>query len=281
MTDFYIHDGLIEKGPLTIDKLKLEALKKDTPIWYEGLEHWTTAGEIDLLKSLFVNKTVPPPLWRTSTDETKTTKPASSLSPDDIFIKKTKKSFKTPLFILGAIVVVSLVVGLVYENKNQAETLNEVQNKVAEQEQQVAEQEQQIATKQIEKAKLNAVLTEKYMGYRNNWRNFIVVGNNAFSYSEMGGISNLLVVIYNRTDKSIDEVQVKVDYIKASGGLFKTENISVTNIGPNSNKSVSAPSSDRGTSVKMQIENISASSFHFCYPSGMEGNKNLDPYFCK
>ena len=274
MTEFYFHDGQNEKGPITIEQLKLEALKKDTPVWHAGLENWTIAGEIDELKSLFVPKAAPPPLKVAATSAVQYSIRASSVPADEHFANEPKKSFKTFLLILAAIVVASLVVWLVYQNKSQSETLNEVQNKVA-------DQEQQVAIKQIEKDKVNAALTEKYMGYRNNWSNFIVVGNNAFSYSEIGGISNLLVVIYNRTDKSIDEVQVQVDYIKANGGTFKTETVSVTNIGPNSNKSVSAPSSERGTSIKMQIENISAPSFHFCYPSGMEGNKNVDPYFCK
>ncbi len=138
-----------------------------------------------------------------------------------------------------------------------------------------------ISQLQAEKDRVNGVLTEKYMGYRNNWSSFITATSNAYSYSEMGGISNLQVVVYNQTDKSIDEVQVKVYYIKANGGTYKSETVSVTNIGPNGSKSVSAPSSDRGTSASMSIESISAKSFHFCYPYGMDGNKNLDPFFCK
>jgi len=91
----------------------------------------------------------------------------------------------------------------------------------------------------------------------------------------------LEVIVFNRTDKIIDEVQVKVEYIKANGGTYKFETVSTTNIGPGSKKSVSAPSSDRGTSVKINIESITAKAFHFCYPYGMDGNKNSDPYFCK
>lgn len=284
MTQFFIHDGQNEKGPLDIEQLKLEQIKKDTPIWFEGLENWTTVGEVEELKNLFITKPTPPPLKKNI--ETIVTPPLSYTSSiDNSFEPTKKKSLKVSLIIAGIIAVIGIFGWLVYQNKSQADTLNQVQEQVTQQEQQQETREQQRLIDeqkvQSEKNRVNGVLTEKYMGYRNNWRSYITATNNKYTYSEIGGISNLQVVVDNQTDKNIDEVQVKVDYIKSNGGTYKSETVSVTNIGPNASKSVSAPSSNRGTSARMSIESITAKSFHFCYPYGMDGNKNFDPYFCK
>jgi len=292
MRKYFIHDGQNEKGPFDFEQLKLEQLKKDTPVWYEGLESWTTANEVEELKFLFSVK--PPPL-KSSNIESIPTSPlaASSYSttPEYPFDEPKKKSFLLSV-IIGGIIVVGIIGWLLYQNSNQAEKLDTVQQQFTQlqQEQQQKEREQQQKEQQqlllqqqqqAEKDRVNAALTEKYMGYRNNWRNYITATSNRYTYSELGGISDLAVVVYNQTDKTIDEIQVRVDYIKANGGKYKSETVSVTNIGANSSKSVYAPTSERGTSVKMEIESIMAKSFHFCYPYGMDGNKNFDPYFCK
>ena len=289
MAKYFIHDGQNEKGPLGIEQLKLEFLKNDTPIWYEGLDNWTTVEEVKELMDLIVSKQTPPPLKK----NIDVTAFGTSLPIDASLIENpsepaTKKLLKISLVFAIIIIVLCIVCWLGYQNKSQAEVLNQVQERVTQQSlqlvaQQEKEQKRSIEEQQLqgEKDRINAIITEKYMGYRNNWRRYIKAVSNNFSYSDMGGISNLEVLIYNQTDKTIEEVQVKVDYIKSNGGTYKSEMVSVTNIGPNSTKSVSAPSSDRGTSVQINIESISAKSFHFCFPYGMDGDKNLDPYYCK
>jgi len=54
MKQYFIHNGQNEEGPFDLEQLKLQPLKKETPIWYEGLDKWTTAGEIEEIKILFV-----------------------------------------------------------------------------------------------------------------------------------------------------------------------------------------------------------------------------------
>lgn len=44
-------DGQI--GPFGPEELKEKGIEPGTPIWYEGLEQWTTAGELDELKEIF------------------------------------------------------------------------------------------------------------------------------------------------------------------------------------------------------------------------------------
>ncbi len=60
MNYFYVHNGHEQQGPFDIEELKSQSLKRDTPIWYEGLEDWIVAEKIEELKILF--QPIPPPL---------------------------------------------------------------------------------------------------------------------------------------------------------------------------------------------------------------------------
>lgn len=64
MKEYFVHDGQSGKGPYTIEQLSSFFLKKDTP-WFEGLEQWTVAENIEELKELFSSKPVLPPLAKT------------------------------------------------------------------------------------------------------------------------------------------------------------------------------------------------------------------------
>lgn len=284
MKKYYLHNGQVESGPFDIEQLKEMNLNSDTPIWYDGLSEWTTIKNVYELKSIFITK--PPPLKPPVIDTTKLEEPNIS-RPTYVEVMPISNNFKLPLIIIGSLVILGIIGWLIFQNGNQESIIEEVKEKINQQEQIISNTQNEQNSRNLEeekrqqeKNKKNAELTQKYMGYRNNWNSYISASNNRYLYSEMGGISNLEVVVSNSTDKKVDEVQVRVDYIKTNGGTFKTETVSVSNIPPNSTKSVSAPSSERGTSVRMNIESISASSFHFCYPYGNSGN-DADPYFCK
>lgn len=60
MKKYFLHNGTEQQGPFDIDNLKAKNIKKDTPIWFEGLSEWTTAGKIAELNVLFTNATPPP-----------------------------------------------------------------------------------------------------------------------------------------------------------------------------------------------------------------------------
>src|SRR5665213_1716347 len=62
MRKYFVHDSQKEKGPFTIEELSSENITAETPVWYEGLESWTMAGNVNELKSLFIKKVAPPPL---------------------------------------------------------------------------------------------------------------------------------------------------------------------------------------------------------------------------
>ena len=52
MREYFIHRDHEQLGPFNFEELKTKHIKKDTLIWYDGLEEWTTADQIDELKEL-------------------------------------------------------------------------------------------------------------------------------------------------------------------------------------------------------------------------------------
>jgi hypothetical protein len=111
---------------------------------------------------------------------------------------------------------------------------------------------------------------------RNNWSRYIYTGETHYTYSLLGGIDAFDIPVENNTNFILDEVTLSVTYIKKSGGVFKTERVSVSNIPPHSMKKVKAPDSPRGVSVDMGITNVISRDMKFIFPSsnGLPG----DPY---
>ena len=65
---FYIAENGQQTGPFTIDDIKSKNIQQDTLVWTEGLDNWTKAEHIPLLKEVL--RAIPPPLPNT---EAKTT----------------------------------------------------------------------------------------------------------------------------------------------------------------------------------------------------------------
>lgn len=59
MKKYYLHNGTESSGPFDIEELKAKNITKANPVWFEGMEHWKTAGEIPELTKLFIVN--PPP----------------------------------------------------------------------------------------------------------------------------------------------------------------------------------------------------------------------------
>jgi Skp family chaperone for outer membrane proteins len=54
MRKYYYKDSAgQQQGPLKLEKLKSIGIVASTPIWYDGLEKWTTADQVDELRPLF------------------------------------------------------------------------------------------------------------------------------------------------------------------------------------------------------------------------------------
>lgn len=50
MRKYFFKDGNVEKGPFSLDQLKLENINTNSQIWFEELGEWVTAGEVEELE---------------------------------------------------------------------------------------------------------------------------------------------------------------------------------------------------------------------------------------
>lgn len=116
---------------------------------------------------------------------------------------------------------------------------------------------------------------------RNNITSLVQVTTNQYSVEAFGGISNLDIIVTNNTDFIIDEITVAIDYIKKNDGVFKTEYLTFNNIPPKQNKSLSAPDSNRGLSVKLTKQSITSTDLNLCYNNSFTpAVGDPDPYKC-
>lgn len=63
MKKYYLHNGTESSGPFDIEELKAKKITKASPVWFEGMLHWKTAGEIPELNQLFIVNPPPFPLF--------------------------------------------------------------------------------------------------------------------------------------------------------------------------------------------------------------------------
>lgn len=68
MKKYFYSDGKEKLGPLGLEELKEENIANDTLIWFEGLDDWTPASELEEMKPILELK---PPSISTFNEEPK------------------------------------------------------------------------------------------------------------------------------------------------------------------------------------------------------------------
>lgn len=281
MRKYFIHNGETENGPFDIEQLKSMQIKNETPIWYEGIQNWTIAGKVEELKSIIISTSTPPKFENFSQQNTNINPPKFTQTQQKEIEKEPKKKniLGNILFGIGVVGAIFIVGVLIFGSSNSENNYNENGEIIGIDSSAIAIDD--------EKERINEELTIKNRNFRNNFEKYIKVSTNNYSYNELGGISNLDIIVTNNTDYMLDEVNVNVDYIKDNGEIFKSEIVTINNIPAHQDKSVSAPESNRGTSVEVRMDAITSKKMHFCFyaTNGIgaytEPENTNDPYFCK
>lgn len=99
MKKYYLHNGNDNIGPFDLDELKIQGIKKDTQIWHEGMENWSTAGEIEELKSILT--VVPPPIKK------------AEIKPPPVAVKKKTHWFWKLTKIIGYLIIAFIVLAII------------------------------------------------------------------------------------------------------------------------------------------------------------------------
>jgi hypothetical protein len=295
MKKFYIINGQNQEGPFDIEQFKSLNIKRDTPVWYEGIENWTTAEKVEDLKSLLPKTAIPPkyeipiddniastpPKFNIQEEKKETPKRNTDTSKNES-IESNKNNSKRSLIIGGGVLLVLLLIGIILSNSNSngyggssyPATANPEATAV-----EVSDADEAVSAAEYERQNANSALTEKNMNYRNNFEKYLTLSRNGYQSRTIGGIFNLEITFTNNTDYVIDNVNVQIGYIQENGDYFKTETIQFTNVQPNTQETLPAPDSERGLSVDYQFTEIYSKKMHFYYPS--DSGNNEDPYFYK
>lgn len=186
MKQYYIYVNNEQLGPFYFEELKSHKISKETKVWFEGLEEWKNAGEIEDLKIILVS--IPPPINSfTSQPPTpkfeNTQKSENKIEEDEEQIKILGLKKNIFYSILGVLLIIICVTyfnnlqdknrEILLEENKQTESYNQQQKELEEQNNRLAEQEEietnRIASekKQALEKRINEIVEQLNLNYRN------------------------------------------------------------------------------------------------------------------
>jgi hypothetical protein len=165
MKQYYIYINDEQIGPLSFEDVSSKKISKETKVWFEGLDDWKNAGEIEELSSII--KSTPPPINSFSSQTTPpkfVEKEESKIETEDEEVPKILGLKKNVFYTILSVLLV--VIGLIYfnnlqennraillEQNRQTESYNQQQKEIEEQKARIAEQEQIEAERKIQERK--------------------------------------------------------------------------------------------------------------------------------
>jgi len=149
MKKYYLHNGTESSGPFDIEELKAKNITKASPVWFEGMLHWKTAGEIPELHQLFTVNPPPFPLFETP-------KPAPKVETK----KEARKILgmsKNVFFIACAAVVILIGISVLKNIEENRSRELRIKNHKTE----VENYQLELKQKELDEQKIQAVIQEK------------------------------------------------------------------------------------------------------------------------
>jgi hypothetical protein len=149
MKKYYLHNGTESSGPFDIEELKAKNITKASPVWFEGMLHWKTAGEIPELNHLFTVNPPPFPLFETP-------EPAPKVETK----KEARKILglsKNAFFIACAAVVILIGISVLKTIEENRSRELRIKNHKTE----VENYQLELKQKELEEQKIQAVIQEK------------------------------------------------------------------------------------------------------------------------
>ena len=91
---------------------------------------------------------------------------------------------------------------------------------------------------------------------RNNITDYVTAGTNQYKYSSLGGIYGLVISIKNTSDYMLENVKIRLTYIKANGEVWTNVDYDFEMLGPLSEGTIKVPDTNRGVSVKVRVVSV-------------------------
>jgi len=220
MKKYYLHNGTESSGPFDIEELKAKKITKASPVWFEGMLHWKTAGEIPELNHLFTVNPPPFPLFETPelASKVETKKEA----------RKILGLSKNTFFIACAAVVILIgitVLKTIEENRSR-------ELRIKNHKTEVENYQLELKQKELEDQKIQAVIQEKIEAER------IAREQKQNANNRLSEIKKLLAEYQNNLDetekklkntsgfklfRTADEKKEQMDLLQKNIDSFKNE----------------------------------------------------------
>lgn len=152
MKKYYLHNGTESSGPFDIEELKAKNITTKTPVWFEGMERWKTAGEIEELLSLFISI---PPIETLITE--KSIPPTQKVEEEESEEKTILGLSKTSFWVVAVILMVAI--GTIVFNTLQENRKRELELKNHKTE--IENHQYELKQKEIEEQKIQMEIQEK------------------------------------------------------------------------------------------------------------------------
>ena len=232
-----------QEGPFTLEELKSLAIQSEDKVWYEGLDTWVNVSEVPELKPLI--KAVPPPPPPVLSVAGPSIPAGGIVVPP---VPKTQSRISFWLMLVGIFVVIVILL-LYHSQQRKSEELQASQQQHA----QLALASQQQQEELLRETQAQAALALD----RQNIRRQVKADIQGYQADKVfGGIRDIKVLLFNNSNYGLDAVEVRVDYIRRGGGIFKSEYVYFRNIGPQSTVNLQAPDSELGIRASCEIIQI-------------------------
>lgn len=226
MKKYFLHNGSESSGPFTIEELKEKNIVKTTPVWFDGLEHWKTAGDIPELTRLFV--ATPPPFK--ATPNPISIQKNQRIEPEQKILGLSKNTF----FIVAAVLI--LAIGTTVFNTLQDSRSREL--KIKNHKTEVENQQFILQQKEIEEQKKIVAEQEKKEAERLLNERKITVNNRIAEIQELVDGKNLNIeILENKLNdastfkflRTPEEKKIQIELLKSEIESLKNEVIILKN----------------------------------------------------
>lgn len=141
------------------------------------------------------------------------------------------------------------------------------------------------ATQQEDKKRQDQLLLQKrmrtIMDERNNVLGKVTTDVPSFTPSAFGGFKNIRFNLFNEYGYNLEQVILKVHYIRANKKEVKTETIILKDVAPNSGRALTAPDyTAAGRHLAVTLETVLCRSINLCYYRATKTTLP-DPYKCE
>jgi hypothetical protein len=179
---------------------------------------------------------------------------------------KVKKK-RSPLFIIGSAIIITLIVILFAINFNRKNSSTDYSTSNKQSETKLfQENSEELEKKEKEKRKQQRIKKEKENRKKqlvnDNLGHYLKASVNNYRQKLLGGIKNLKITVSNTSDYTIEQVTVVVKYHKLNNKIYTTKNLYFKNLKANSQITLNAPETNVGTYIRYQITEVIAPSLN-------------------